>query len=109
MGCLPLCSVGSCFLRAPGSPGKCEICDQAAETSWEKSCFLQQAWEVPAGPIPLEGEAPHAAWRFLLFLSESFRKCKVAALALLMVFPPWSRMWVNPFAVPFHFSLHKGV
>jgi len=43
--------------------------------SWEQSLtFTEQTWEVLAVPTTLEGETPHAAQRFLLFLSESFRK-----------------------------------
>lgn len=72
---LPLFSVGSPFLRSPGSPGKCELCDRGAEMSWEKSLpFLQQAWEVRTVLTALKDETPHAARRFLLFLSESFSK-----------------------------------
>lgn len=43
--------------------------------SWEDSLpFPQQAWEVSAVPTALEGEASHAAWKFLLLPPESFRK-----------------------------------
>lgn len=55
--------------------------------SWEESLpFPQQAWEVSAVPTALEGEASHAAWKFLLLPSESFRKRNTAALALLWFF-----------------------
>lgn len=84
---LPLFSVGSPFLRAPGRPGKCELCDRGAEMSQEKSLpFLQQAWEAATVLTTLEGETPHTAQRFLLFLPESFRKRNTAALALLWFF-----------------------
>lgn len=58
------------FLRDPGNPGKCELCDQGAKMSWDKRLlYPEPTWEMPAVPTALQG-----GHRFLLFLSESFRK-----------------------------------
>lgn len=65
-------SLGTPFLKTPGSPAKCELCDQGAEMSRNKRLpFPQPTWEVPALPTAWKVKLL-CSHRFLLFLSESF-------------------------------------
>lgn len=58
MGWLPLFSLDTPFLRAPGIPGKCGLCDQGAEMSLGQKTAIPPAWEVPALRTTLEGKTP---------------------------------------------------
>lgn len=49
--------IGYTFLRDPGNPGKCKLCDQGAKMSWDKRLLYPgPTWEMSAVPTALQGE-----------------------------------------------------